>query len=76
MSGGYTGKILEIDVTTQKTFVSDTDMDSCKQFIGAKGLGAKILFDTLPKNTDPLSPENLLLFTTGPLTGTKIQTSG
>ncbi|OYT30091.1 aldehyde ferredoxin oxidoreductase [Thermoplasmatales archaeon ex4572_165] len=76
MSGGYTGKILEIDVTTQKTFVSDTDLDFCKQFIGAKGLGAKILFDTLPKNTDPLSPENLLLFTTGPLTGTKIQTSG
>jgi aldehyde:ferredoxin oxidoreductase len=76
MVGGYTGRILEIDVTTKKTFISATTIKDCKEFIGAKGLGAKILYETLPKNTDPLSPDNLLLFTTGPLTGTRIQTSG
>jgi len=76
MVGGYTGKILEIDVTTQKMNVIKTNVDDCEKFIGAKGLGAKILYDRLEKNTDPFSPENLLMFTTGPFTGTRIQTSG
>lgn len=76
MSGGYTGKILVIDLNTRSTAVEDTYIDAAKNFIGAKGLGAKLLFDRLPKGTDPLSPENILMFTTGPLTGTRAQTSG
>ena len=51
-------------------------MDSAEKFIGAKGLGAKLLIDMLPVKTDPLSEENILMFTTGPLTGTSVQTSG
>ncbi|MCK5031959.1 MAG: aldehyde ferredoxin oxidoreductase, partial [Thermoplasmatales archaeon] len=76
MSGGYTGKTLIIDLNNHATSVEETDMNDAKNFIGAKGLGAKILFDRLLKGTDPLSPENLLMFTTGPLTGTSSQTSG
>jgi aldehyde:ferredoxin oxidoreductase len=76
MSGGYTGKILVIDLNNHSTSVEETNMDDAKKFIGAKGLGAKLLFDRLPKGTDPLSPENILMFTTGPLTGTSTQTSG
>lgn len=76
MSGGYTGKMLVIDLNTHSTVVENTDMGATKNFIGAKGLGAKLLFDRLPKGTDPLSPENILMFTTGPLTGTHAQTSG
>jgi aldehyde:ferredoxin oxidoreductase len=76
MSGGYTGKILIIDLKNQSITVDKTDTNDAKNFIGAKGLGAKILFDKLPKGTDPLSPENILMFTTGPLTGTNAQTSG
>ncbi|MEA3223422.1 MAG: aldehyde ferredoxin oxidoreductase family protein [Thermodesulfobacteriota bacterium] len=76
MSGGYTGKILVVNLKNQTTTVENTNLDNAKNFIGAKGLGAKILFDKLPKKTDPLSPENLLIFTTGPLTGTSAQTSG
>ncbi|UCF13459.1 MAG: aldehyde ferredoxin oxidoreductase family protein [Thermoplasmatales archaeon] len=76
MSGGYTGKMLIIDLNFHSTAVEDTNMDAAKNFIGAKGLGAKILFDRLPKGTAPLSPENILMFTTGPLTGTQAQTSG
>ena len=76
MSGGYTGKILIIDLKNCKTSIRKTDLNNAKNFIGAKGLGAKILFDELPKGTDPLSPENILMFTTGPLTGTSVQTSG
>ena len=76
MGGGYTGKTLVINLNAHSTKVEDTDMDSAKNFIGAKGLGAKLLFDRLPKGTNPLSPENILIFTTGPLTGTRAQTSG
>lgn len=76
MSGGYTGKTLVVDLTAQRNTVTETDWDAARQFIGAKGLGAKLLFDNLPTGTDPLTPENILMFTTGPLTGTMAQTSG
>ena len=76
MSGGYTGKILNIDLKKQTTSVEKTNLADAKNFIGAKGLGAKILFDRLPEKTNPLSPKNILMFTTGPLTGTSAQTSG
>ncbi len=76
MSGGYTGKILVLDLATRKTSVENTNLDDARDFIGAKGLGIKLLIDRLPPETDPLSPENILMFTTGPLTGTTAQTSG
>jgi aldehyde:ferredoxin oxidoreductase len=76
MVGGYTGKILNIDLNTQTTKVEKTDLNDTRDFIGAKGLGAKILFDRLPKKTDPFSLKNILMFTTGPITGTSAQTSG
>ena len=76
MSGGYTGRILTINLKERETIIEKTNFDDAELFIGAKGLGAKYLIDNLPKGTDPLSPDNLLIFTTGPLTGTRAQTSG
>jgi aldehyde:ferredoxin oxidoreductase len=76
MSGGYTGKSLIINLKKKKIDIEKTNIEDAKNFIGAKGLGAKILYDRLPKKTDPLSPTNILMFTTGPLTGTLAQTSG
>jgi len=76
MSGGYTGKTLTINLKKKEIDVEETNIKDARKFIGAKGLGAKILYDRLPKKTDPLSPTNILIFTTGPLTGTMAQTSG
>jgi len=76
MTGGYTGKTLLIDLKKKLANIEKTNLDDSKNFIGAKGLGAKILFDRLPPKTDPLSKENILIFSTGPLTGTSAQTSG
>ena len=76
MVGGYTGKILNIDLNTKTTTIENTNLNDARDFIGAKGLGAKILMDRLPKKTDPLSSKNILMFTTGPITGTSAQTSG
>ena len=76
MNGGYTGKILNINLKNSDIKIEKTNLEDAKNFIGAKGLGAKILYDRLPKDTNPLKPENLLIFATGPLTGTAAQTSG
>lgn len=71
MSYGYAGKILEADLTSQKTQeVSTESYFDIKSFIGGKGLGALALWKELKPHTDPFSPENILVFSTGPLTGT------
>ncbi len=76
MSGGYVGRILEVDLSSERVEVSPLDERLARMFIGGKGLGAKILYDSLKPGVDPLSPENPLIFATGPLTGTEAPTSG
>ncbi|MHA1265316.1 MAG: aldehyde ferredoxin oxidoreductase family protein [Candidatus Helarchaeota archaeon] len=68
MSFGYLGKILEIDLTDSAISTHPLS-EKLKPFLGGIGFGVKILYDTLPEGIDPLSPENLLLFMTGPMTG-------
>jgi aldehyde:ferredoxin oxidoreductase len=72
MPTGYTGKILRVDLTNDKTTTESTNMEWAKQFIGGKGLGARYLFDELKPGTDPLSPDNPLMIWTGPLVGTMV----
>lgn len=67
---GYMGKMLEIDLTTGRVGeypVSDSDREL---FLGGRFLSTKILWDELKPGTDPLSPENVLVVMTSPLTGT------
>lgn len=73
---GYMGKYLDIDLSTGKITEPSLDAQLAEQFIGGKGLGAKILYDTLEPGVEPLSSDNVLLFMTGPLSGTSVQTSG
>ncbi len=73
---GFTGKILEIDLSRGQHKVVDLDMDLAKRFIGGKGLGAAYLHRMTEKGTDPLGPDNPLIFATGPLSGTPAPTSG
>jgi len=67
---GYMGKILDIDLASQRASVHDLDPDLPTRFLGGRGFGAKILHDNLAPRTDPLSPGNLFILATGPLTGT------
>ncbi|OYD16832.1 hypothetical protein CH333_02510 [candidate division WOR-3 bacterium JGI_Cruoil_03_44_89] len=76
MLGGYMGKILEVDLTSGKTEATPIDPKLARKFIGAKGYGAKILMDRVAPGTPPLSPDNLLIVMTGPLTGTLAPSSG
>ena len=72
MIPGYAGKFLEIDLS-RGTFKDVTfDDELLKDYVGGRGLAAKILCDRLIdkwEELDPLGPENVLLFLPGPLTG-------
>ena len=76
MAGGYAGKIAFVDLTKGEIKTETLDPDLARQYIGGHGLGARILFERQKKGIDPLGPENILGFTTGPLTGTKTPTGG
>lgn len=67
---GYMGKVALVDMTTQTiTDYPWTDRER-ELFIGGKIMAAKILCDQLTGKEEPYSEENLLVITTGPLTGT------
>ena len=76
MLGGYMGKILRVNLTTGKTSEEPLNEEIARKFIGARGYGAKIIFDEVSHNTDPLGSENKLIFATGPLTLTTAPTGG
>ena len=70
------GKILRVNLTTGKTSEEPLNEEIARKFIGARGYGAKIIFDEVSHNTDPLGSENKLIFATGPLTLTTAPTGG
>jgi len=69
---GTHGKLLEVDLTQGKTKDLPISEQTFRRYLGGRGLGARLLFDLLPAKTDPLSPENVLIFLTGPLTGSMV----
>ena len=72
---GWNNKVLDIDLTAQTYETYPLDMEIARLFIGGRGLGACLLWDLVGPEVDPLDPENVLIFTNGPLTGTGYQTS-
>jgi aldehyde:ferredoxin oxidoreductase len=72
---GWNEKILDINLTTGAIKSYPLDMNMARLFVGGRGLGARLLWDMVGPDVDPLSPENVLIFTNGPLTGTAYQTS-
>lgn len=73
---GYTGKLLYVNLSRESYEVKELSQEHVKKYLGGKGLAAKILYDNLKPGQDPLGPENLLVFATGPLTGTLAPTAG
>lgn len=69
-AGGYVGKILAVDLSAEESTKVRLDKDLAYRFLGGRGFGAKLLYDELEAGTDPLSPSNMLILATGPLTGT------
>jgi len=67
---GYMGKILRVDLTSRKFVVEGLTDKVAEQFIGGCGLGTKILYEETAAGIDPLGPENLLIFSSGPMNAT------
>jgi len=73
---GYMGKILRVNLSKCKITEEFPEENTLKMFLGGSGLATKYLFDEVKKGTDPLGPENELIFMTGPLTGTPSPSTG
>jgi len=73
---GYMGTILRVDLATGAIAKEPLNLKDAKDYIGARGLGTKIFCDEVDPKVDALSPENKLIFMTGPLTGTFAGCSG
>lgn len=73
---GWTGKIIRVNLTDKKITLEDLNMEDAKLYLGGRGLASKILYDEIDPKIDPLSPENKLIFMTGPMTGTYAACAG
>ncbi len=69
MIGGYAGKILDVNLTEGTVKKTPLDTADAQKFLGARGIMTKLLWDRLTPGTGAFSPDNLLMFFTGPLTG-------
>jgi len=67
---GYMGKVLRVNLSTKNITLEPLRMDWAKDFLGARGLGSRYLVEEVDPNVDPFSPDNKLIFATGPVTGT------
>lgn len=73
---GYAGKFLRVNLSNGEMREESFPEECLRKYIGGSGLGAYLLYQETSPTTDPLGPENLLMFLTGPLTGTKVPSSG
>lgn len=69
---GYAGKMVFVDLTKGKVMVQPTPDDLKRLYLGGRGFGARIVSDRIDPKIDALSPENVIVFAAGPLTGTGI----
>ena len=73
---GYMGKLLVVDLSVEEVKEEPLDSQWARQFIGGSGLACRYLYDLIDADTDPLGPENPLVFMTGPLVGTRAPSCG
>ena len=76
MLGGFRGQLLKINLTTKHVSVDPIAEEIAKMFLGGAGYACRYLYDKLSRETDPLSPENIIMIMTGPLNGTFAPNTG
>ena len=72
----WAGKILRVNLSKGTCQSEPLNMKWAKEYLGSRGLASKYLVDELDPKTDPLSPDNKIIWATGPLTGTMASTGG
>src|SRR5512138_848883 len=68
-------KTATVNLTTGAIRITDTDPAILRKFLGGRGLGARLLYDLVGPEVDPLGPDNILAFTAGPFAGSPWPTS-
>jgi aldehyde:ferredoxin oxidoreductase len=76
MIGGTHRKILHVNLTSGETHIEQPPDDFYRLLVGGRAVVAYLLLRDLPPNTDPLSPDNLLIFAPGIMQGTNLPGSG
>jgi aldehyde:ferredoxin oxidoreductase len=72
----FYGTVLEVNLTNRQHRIYDLDNELLNKYVGGSGIATKLLIDNTDDKTDPLGPDNILIFSTGPLTGTPVPSSG
>jgi len=72
MVSGYSGRLLTIDLTSREITKEDLNLRIAREFIGGEGIASTILFEQVGPETDPLGPDNTLIFMTGAFVATNI----
>ncbi|MFW9875757.1 MAG: aldehyde ferredoxin oxidoreductase family protein [Candidatus Thorarchaeota archaeon] len=67
---GYKGKLLHIDIGRESSKTLIIPEEILKKYIGGRGLGAKLYWDLIPPDANPLGKNNVFIVLTGPLSGT------
>jgi len=67
---GYKDCIIKVDLSQSSINKEPLNKEYIKKYLGGEGYGIALLWDEMPHLADPLSPENILSFNTGPMTGT------
>lgn len=73
---GYVERLLYINLSDNTIKIDSLDEKLARKFIGGSSLAARILYNRISPNIDPFDLENVLVFMTGPVTGTLVPTSG
>jgi aldehyde:ferredoxin oxidoreductase len=73
---GYNGKILRIDLSNGQITSEEFDPAFARTFLGGNGFAAKLIYDGVADDVDPLGEDNALVFTVGPLTDTPVWGTG
>lgn len=69
LPGGYNGKVLRINLSRKSVKEEPLDGLFCRRYLGGSGFIAYYLWKELKKGVDALSPQNLLIFAMGPVSG-------
>ncbi len=73
---GFFGRYLEVDLSQSVIEDYEVPEEWYEKYLGGRGIGSRILLEEIDSGIDPLGPENILIFATGPLQGTRIPGSG
>jgi len=71
-TGGYTQKLLRINLSTASYKVEDIPESYYRELLGGRGVAAKYYYDEIGAEVSAFSDDNKIIFMTGPLTGTPV----